>query len=87
MKRVQYSSDLTVPQAEGICGPAASPYPWFNVILVDLEELYEFLLDRGAVPDVKGIHMLRVSGLWTPAGTSLMLSPDSKQTALRMSMP
>ncbi|KAI4251798.1 MAG: hypothetical protein L6R42_008226 [Xanthoria sp. 1 TBL-2021] len=70
MQRVQYSSDLRVPQAE-----------------VELEELYEFLLDRGAVPDVKGIHMLRVSGLWTPAGTSLMLSPDSKQTALRMSMP
>ncbi|KAL8790108.1 MAG: hypothetical protein Q9213_000810 [Squamulea squamosa] len=70
MQRVQYSSDLKVPQAE-----------------IDLEELYEFLLDRGAVPDVKGIHMLRVSGLWTPAGTSLMLSPDSTQTALRMSMP
>ncbi|KAL8852689.1 MAG: hypothetical protein Q9221_002449 [Calogaya cf. arnoldii] len=70
MQRVQYSSDLRVPQAE-----------------IDLEELYEFLLDRGAVPDVKGIHMLRVSGLWTPAGTSLMLSPDSEQTALRMSMP
>ncbi|KAL8646296.1 MAG: hypothetical protein Q9226_006923 [Calogaya cf. arnoldii] len=69
MQRVQYSSDLRVPQAE-----------------IDLEELYEFLLDRGAVPDAKGIHMLRVSGLWTPAGTSLMLSPDSKQTALRMSM-
>ncbi|KAI4208432.1 MAG: hypothetical protein LQ349_009729 [Xanthoria aureola] len=67
MKTVQYSSDLTVPQAE-----------------VDLEELYEFLLDRGTVPDVKGIHMLRVSGLWTPTGTSLMLSPDSKQTALRI---
>lgn len=27
MQRVQYSSDLTVPQAEGICGPAASSYP------------------------------------------------------------
>lgn len=54
---------------------------------VDLEELHEFLLDRGAVPDVKSIYMLRISGLWTPAGTSLMLSPDSKHTALRMSMP
>lgn len=26
MQRVQYSSDLRVPQAEGICGPAASSY-------------------------------------------------------------
>ncbi|KAL8799292.1 MAG: hypothetical protein Q9182_005996 [Xanthomendoza sp. 2 TL-2023] len=70
MQRVQYSSDLKVPQAE-----------------IDLEELYEFLLDRGAVPDAKGIHMLRVSGLWTPTGTSLMLSPDATQSVLRVSMP
>ncbi|KAI4199921.1 MAG: hypothetical protein LQ350_004273 [Teloschistes chrysophthalmus] len=70
MQRVQYSSDLKVPQAE-----------------IDLEELFEYLLDRGAVPDAKGIHMLRVSGLWTPTGTSLMLSPDGTQTALRISMP
>ncbi|KAL8817881.1 MAG: hypothetical protein Q9223_003362, partial [Gallowayella weberi] len=69
MQRVQYSSDLKVPQAE-----------------IDLEELYEFLLDRGAVPDVKGIHMLRVSGLWTPTGTSLLLSPDATQSVLRVSM-
>ena len=70
MQRIQYSSDLKVPQAE-----------------IDLEELFEFLLDRGAVPDPKGIHMLRVSGLWTPTGTCLMLSPDSTQTALRVSVP
>ncbi|KAL8635779.1 MAG: hypothetical protein Q9228_006768, partial [Teloschistes exilis] len=70
MQRVQYSSDLKVPQAE-----------------IDLEELFEYLLDRGAVPDAKGIHMLRVSGLWTPTGTSLMLSPGGTQTALRISMP
>ncbi|KAL8947271.1 MAG: hypothetical protein Q9222_006430 [Ikaeria aurantiellina] len=54
---------------------------------VDLEDLFEFMLDRGAVPDVKGIHMLRISGLWTPTGTSLMLSPDATQTALRISLP
>ncbi|KAL9002029.1 MAG: hypothetical protein Q9188_005024 [Gyalolechia gomerana] len=54
---------------------------------VDLEELFDFLLDRGAVPDAKGIHMLRVSGLWTPTGTCVMLSPDSSQAALRVSMP
>ncbi|KAI4121135.1 MAG: hypothetical protein LQ338_006552 [Usnochroma carphineum] len=70
MQRIQYSSDLKVPQAE-----------------VDLGELFEFLLDRGAVPDIKGIHMLRVSGLWTPTGTCLIFSPDSSQTALRISMP
>ena len=54
---------------------------------VDLGELLDFLLDRGAVPDVKGLHMLRVSGLWTPTGTSLMLSPDAGQSALRVSVP
>ncbi|KAL8829562.1 MAG: hypothetical protein Q9170_006115 [Blastenia crenularia] len=70
LQRIQYSSDLRVPQAE-----------------VDLEELFEFLLDRGAVPDAKGIHMLRVSGLWTPTGTCLLLSPDASQTTLRISMP
>lgn len=69
-QRIQYSSDLRIPQAE-----------------VSLEELFDFMLDRGAVPDIKGIHMLRVSGLWTPTGTCLMLSPDSSQVALRISMP
>lgn len=54
---------------------------------VDLGELLGFLLDRGAVPDVKGLHMLRVSGLWTPTGTSLMLSPDAGHSALRVSVP
>ncbi|MCJ1465526.1 hypothetical protein MMC07_004144 [Pseudocyphellaria aurata] len=54
---------------------------------VDLGELLGYLLDRGAVPDVKGLHMLRVSGLWTPTGTSLMLSPDAGQSALRVSVP
>lgn len=54
---------------------------------IDFEELSEFMLDRGAVPDAKGIHMLRVSGLWTPTGTCLMLYPDASRTALRVSMP
>ncbi len=54
---------------------------------VDFEELLSFLLDRGAVPDVKGLRMLRVSGLWTPTGTSLMLSADTTQSALRVSPP
>ena len=50
-------------------------------------ELVGFLLDRGAVPDVKGLHMLRVSGLWTPTGTSLLLSPDAGHSVLRVSAP
>lgn len=54
---------------------------------VNFEELLSFLIDRGAVPDVKGLHMLRMSGLWTPTGTSLMLSPDTTQKALRVDLP
>lgn len=30
---------------------------------IEFEELMGFLLDRGAVPDVKGLRMLRLSGL------------------------
>ena len=54
---------------------------------IDFEELLDFLLDRGAVPDVKGLHMLRVSGLWTPTGTSLLLSPDTLHNVLRVCIP
>lgn len=54
---------------------------------IDFGELLGFLLDRGAVPDVKGLHFLKVSGLWTPAGTSLMLSPDEGSSVLRVSVP
>lgn len=70
MYRLQYSSDLQVPQAE-----------------ISLEELVSFLMDLGAVPDVKGLRLFRASGLWTPVGTSLMLSPDTTQSALRISVP
>ena len=68
--RLQYSSDVQIPQAE-----------------ISLEELFSFLLDRGAVPDVKGMHLFCLSGLWTPIGTTLMLSPDTTQSALRISLP
>lgn len=51
---------------------------------IDFEELIAFLLDRGAVPDMKGLHMLRVSGLWTPTGTTVLLSPDTTQGVLRV---
>ena len=54
---------------------------------VDFEELLSFLLDRGAVPDVKGLHMLRLAGLWTPTGTGIMLSPDTTKTVLRVALP
>ncbi|KAL9098164.1 MAG: hypothetical protein Q9163_006123 [Psora crenata] len=54
---------------------------------IDFGELMGFLLDRGAVPDVKGLRMLRTSGLWTPTGTSLLLSPDTTETVLRVSLP
>lgn len=54
---------------------------------VELAQLVGFLLDRGAVPDAKGLRMLRVSGLWTPTGTSVLLSPDGRYSALRVSVP
>ena len=50
----------------------------------DFDELVSFLMDRGAVPDAKGLHMLRVSGLWTPTGTPLLLSPDGLGSVLRV---
>ena len=51
---------------------------------VDFDELMSFLMDRGAVPDAKGLHMLRVSGLWTPTGTPLLVSPDGLGSVLRI---
>lgn len=54
---------------------------------VDFGELMAFLLDRGAVPDIKGLHMLRLSGLWTPTGTSLLLSPDTLDKVLKVAGP
>lgn len=53
---------------------------------VGFEELLSFLLDRGAVPDVKGLHKLRTSGLWTPIGTNLLLSPDTTESVLRVAL-
>ena len=54
---------------------------------INFEELLSFLMDRGAVPDIKGMSMLRTSGLWTPTGTSLMLSPDTTQKVLKVAVP
>jgi hypothetical protein len=49
---------------------------------VELEQLVAFLLDRGAVPDPQGFSDLRSNGLWTPAGTRLLLSPDGNHAVL-----
>lgn len=54
---------------------------------VDFEELVAFLLDRGAVPDPDGFSKLRLSGLWTPTGTRLLLSPDRKHSVLSVTAP
>ncbi|TAQ90652.1 hypothetical protein B7494_g1024 [Chlorociboria aeruginascens] len=49
---------------------------------IGFEELVGFLLDLGAVPDPVGFRMLRGSGLWAPAGTRLLLSPNQHKAAL-----
>ena len=54
---------------------------------IDFEELLTLLLDRGAVVDIKGLHTLRLAGLWAPTGTSLLLSPLSTESCLRVSVP
>jgi len=54
---------------------------------VEFEQLIAFLLDRGAVPSVAGFKDLRSSGLWTPAGTKLLLSPITSDAALIVSPP
>jgi hypothetical protein len=49
---------------------------------VEFEQLVAFLLDRGAVPSQEGFADLRGSGLWTPAGTKLLLSPRTADAVL-----
>jgi hypothetical protein len=49
---------------------------------VNFEQLVAFLLDLGAVPCQEGFADLRSSGLWTPAGTKLMLSPCTADAVL-----
>ncbi|KAF2100437.1 hypothetical protein NA57DRAFT_54526 [Rhizodiscina lignyota] len=49
---------------------------------IGFEALIAFLLDRGAVPNVSGFADLRSSGLWTPAGTKLLLSPCTSDAVL-----
>ncbi|KAH8897110.1 hypothetical protein GQ53DRAFT_638826 [Thozetella sp. PMI_491] len=49
---------------------------------VAFDELVSYLLDLGATPDPHGWRLLRSTGLWTPVGCALMLSPDGSQKAL-----
>ncbi|OCK98948.1 uncharacterized protein K441DRAFT_653324 [Cenococcum geophilum 1.58] len=49
---------------------------------IDFEHLVAFLLDRGAVPSQAGFSDLRNSGLWTPAGTKLLLAPTTADAVL-----
>jgi len=53
---------------------------------IDFEALIAFLLDRGAVPSKEGWADLRSAGLWTPAGTRLLLSPISGEEVLSVAM-
>ncbi|QKX53168.1 uncharacterized protein TRUGW13939_00244 [Talaromyces rugulosus] len=55
---------------------------------IDFEELVAFLMDRGAVPDPKGWHMLKTIGLWTPTATALLKPPnDLPGTVLKIAPP
>ncbi|KAI9755224.1 MAG: hypothetical protein M1835_000839 [Candelina submexicana] len=54
---------------------------------VDFEELIAYLLDRGAIPSVDGFRMLRTSSLWTPTGTTILLSPDTTHSVLKVAVP
>ncbi|KAK0709785.1 hypothetical protein B0T26DRAFT_754939 [Lasiosphaeria miniovina] len=49
---------------------------------VAFEELVSYLLDLGAVPDAHGWRLLRNTGLWTPVGCALLMSPDGTEKSL-----
>ncbi|KAH7149196.1 hypothetical protein B0J13DRAFT_550880 [Dactylonectria estremocensis] len=51
---------------------------------ITFDELVSYLLDLGAVPDPHGWKLLRSTGLWTPVGCSLMMSPDGREKALSL---
>jgi hypothetical protein len=55
---------------------------------VDFEDLVAFLLDRGAVPDAHGWHILRTVGLWAPPGTVVLRPPQGMSgTVLTVASP
>ncbi|KAL5432268.1 hypothetical protein PMIN07_008001 [Paraphaeosphaeria minitans] len=49
---------------------------------IDFEALIAFLLDHGAVPSQAGWSDLRGAGLWTVAGTKLLVSPGGGEEVL-----
>ncbi|OAG04542.1 uncharacterized protein CC84DRAFT_1164982, partial [Paraphaeosphaeria sporulosa] len=49
---------------------------------IEFEALIAFLLDRGAVPSQAGWSDLRGAGLWTVAGTKLLVSPGEGEEVL-----
>ncbi|KAM0244489.1 hypothetical protein ACHAP5_006170 [Fusarium lateritium] len=49
---------------------------------VAFDELVCYLLDLGAAPNPHAWKLLRSSGLWTPVGCCLMMSPEGRQDAL-----
>lgn len=49
---------------------------------IAFDDLVCYLLDLGAVPDAHGWKLLRSTGLWTPVGCSLMMSPNGRDKAL-----
>ncbi|KAF2180824.1 hypothetical protein K469DRAFT_714400, partial [Zopfia rhizophila CBS 207.26] len=53
---------------------------------IEFEALIAFLLDRGAVPSKEGWADLRSAGLWTPAGTKLLLAPTIAEAVLSVAM-
>ncbi|KAF2277816.1 uncharacterized protein EI97DRAFT_431889 [Westerdykella ornata] len=53
---------------------------------VQFEALIAFLLDRGAMPRKEGWADLRSAGLWTPAGTRLLVSPVSNEDVLTVAL-
>ncbi|KAF2400815.1 hypothetical protein EJ06DRAFT_407582 [Trichodelitschia bisporula] len=52
---------------------------------IEFAALLAFLLDRGAVIAPDGFSDLRGSGLWTPVGTKLLVSPCSAEAVLSVS--
>ncbi|KAF2735930.1 hypothetical protein EJ04DRAFT_511384 [Polyplosphaeria fusca] len=53
---------------------------------IEFEALVAFLMDRGAVPSKEGWADLRGAGLWTPAGTRLLVGPEEGEEVLSVSM-
>jgi hypothetical protein len=53
---------------------------------IEFEALVALLLDRGAVPYKEGWADLRSAGLWTPAGTRLLVYPGDGDEVLSVAM-